>query len=78
MITLTDKQIDKITALCDKWNDCVPEDMSNGELMMALSSFIGMWLSNGVEDETTINEILDVLSVNAIKIYIETNKKIKK
>lgn len=78
MITLTDKQIDNITALCEKWIDCVPEDMSNGEVMMAVSSFIGMWLSSGVEDMATINEVLDELSVNARKIYIETNKKIKK
>ena len=42
MIKLTDKQIDNITALCEKWCDCVPEDMSNGEVMMAVSSFIGM------------------------------------
>lgn len=78
MIKLTDKQIDNITALCEKWSDCVPEDMSNGEVMMAVSSFIGMWLSSGVEDKATMNEVLDELSVNARKIYIETNKKIKK
>jgi hypothetical protein len=78
MIKLTDKQIDKITALCVKWSDCVPVDMSNGEVMMAISSFIGMWLLSCVEDKATINEVLDELSVNARKIYIETNKKIKK
>lgn len=78
MITLTDKQIDNITELCEKWSDCVPVDMSNGEVMMAVSSFIGMWLSSGVEDMATLNEVLDELSVNARKIYIETNKKIKK
>ena len=78
MIKLTDKQIDNITALCEKWSDSVPEDMSNGEVMMAVSSFIGMWLSSGVEDKATMNEVLDELSVNARKIYIETNKKIKK
>ena len=78
MIKLTDKQIDNITALCEKWSDCVPVDMSNGEVMMAVSSFIGMWLSSGVEDMATLNEVLDELSVNARKIYIETNKKIKK
>jgi hypothetical protein len=78
MIKLTDKQIDKITALCEKWSDCVPVDMSNEELMMAISSFIGMWLSSGVEDMATINEVLDELSVNVINIYIETNKRIKK
>ena len=75
---LTDKQIDNITALCEKWSDCVPVDMSNGEVMMAVSSFIGMWLSSGVEDMATLNEVLDELSVNARKICIETNKKIKK
>ena len=75
---LTDKQIDKITALCEKWSNCVPEDMSNWELMMAVSSFIGMWLLSGVEDKATMNEVLDELSVNARKICIETNKKIKK
>ena len=75
---LTDKQIDNITALCEKWSDCVPVDMSNGEVMMAVSSFIGMWLSSGVEDMATLNEVLDELSVNARKIYIETKKKIKK
>ena len=78
MIKLTDKQIDNITTLCEKWIDCIPVDMSNGEVMMAVSSFIGMWLSSGVEDMATLNEVLDELSVNARKICIETNKKIKK
>lgn len=75
MIKLTDKQIDNITALCKKWSDCVPVDMSNGEVMMAVSSFIGMWLSSGVEDKATLNEILDELSVNARKYILKQIKK---
>ena len=78
MIKLTDKQIDNITALCEKWSDCIPVDMSNGEVMMAVSSFIGMYLLSSVKDMADVNEVLEEIAVYARKIYIETNKKIKK
>lgn len=78
MITLTDKQIDKITTLCEKWSDCVPVDMRNGEVMMAISSFIGMYLLSSAKDMANVNEVLEEIAVYARKIYIETNKKIKK
>ena len=78
MIKLTDKQIDNITALCEKWSDCVPVDMSNGEVMMAVSSFIGMYLLSSTKDMADVNEVLEEIAVYTRKIYIETNKKIKK
>ena len=77
MITLTDKQIDNITALCEKWSDCIPVDMSNGEVMMAVSSFIGMYLLSSVKDMADVNDVLEEIAVYARKIYIETNKKRK-
>lgn len=78
MIKLTDKQIDNIMALCEKWSDCVPVDMINGEVMMAVSSFIAMYLLSSVKDMADVNEVLEEIAVYARKIYIETNKKIKK
>ena len=75
---LTDKQIDKITALCEKWHDCVPDEMSNGEVMMATGAFIGMYLFGAAEDVSILDNGLDEIVKDARKTYLFFNKKMEK
>ena len=74
MIKLTDKQIDNITALCEKWRDCVPEDISNGELMSAVALFIGTSVFDNVEDTEILDYGLMEILMDAKRAYNIYNK----
>ena len=65
MIKLTDKQIDEITELCDKWNDCVPDDMTNKDVMLAVSVFISSYLFRAAEDTATFELLLNEITRDA-------------
>lgn len=68
------KQRDEITKLCDKWRDCVPEDISNGELIMAVSVFIGTSVLDNVEDTEILDYALMDILMNAKRAYNIYNK----
>jgi hypothetical protein len=71
---LTKKQKDEITKLCDKWRDCVPEDISNGELMFAVSVFIGTFVFDNVEDTEILDYGLMEILMDAKRAYNIYNK----